>query len=66
MKSIFDQLTEFDLKIMAERDKLIDRQSGLKVHHYRTKNTALTDADKEYDTLQVQIDDLNKKLLTRN
>lgn len=62
MTGLFTTPTDDQLKLMEKRDKLIDEQGKLKVHHYRAENTELTDDDRKYDELQSQIDAINAEL----
>lgn len=63
MTQLFAQ-TDANLELIEKRNKLIDEQEGLQVHHYRTDNTELTDDDKKHDALQSQIDAINAKIGT--
>ena len=62
MNSLFAKLNDKQTELMAARDKLIDQQENLKVHHYRSQITTLTAEDRKYDQLQVQIDAINNEL----
>lgn len=62
MTGLFTTPTDDQLKLMEKRDKLIDEQEKLKIHHYRPEGTELTDDDRKYDELQSQIDAINAEL----
>jgi len=62
MNTLFTNPTERLLELIEKRNKLIDEQATLKVHHYRTEGTVLTDEDKKHDELQLQIDAINDDL----
>lgn len=59
--NLFD-LTPEQMEIMERRDKLLDKQEALTIHHYRTESTVLTDDDREYDRLRAEIDKLNAQI----
>lgn len=52
-------LSEKQVNLINERNRLIDEQEQLKVHNYRTEGTELTEDDKKFDELQVRIDEIN-------
>ena len=55
MINLFSTPTDRQLELIEKRNKLIDEQETLKVHHYRTEGTVLTDEDKKHGELQLMI-----------
>ena len=57
--SLFVIYTPDQLALLAKRNQLLDQQECLRVHHYRTSETVLTDEDRAYDALRKEIDKIN-------
>jgi len=54
--NLFTEMNSDQLELSSKRNALLKQQDELKVHHYRTNLTVLTDDDRKYDALQKEID----------
>ena len=56
--------TDREFELTAKRDKILDTMGELKVHHYLTSRTEVTEEDKIFAEYQQQVDDINKEIKT--
>ena len=59
LNNLFVEYTPEQQALIAKRNQLLDQQECLRVHHYRTSETVLTDEDRTYDAIQKEIDKIN-------